>query len=357
MELDNYQKIYEFDTGLMAKSIESLPIQIEQLLNEENINIKINHEKIDKIVVNGMGGSNLGSRIIQSVFKEKLSVPLIIEPGYIVPKYVNKNTLYIISSYSGNTEEPLSVYEEVKSRNAQILIITSKEDDNKLLDLMKKNNLSGYIFDARNNPSNQPRLGVGYSIFGIIFMLKKIGFLTVKDKEIKSIIEILKTNNNNLKPEIETNTNIAKQIAKSIYNKKIILIGAEFLEGNLHTLRNQFCENSKNIALYFILPELNHYLLEGLSYPKNNKEDLVFLFIDSILYTQRVQKRSQLTKQVVKKNNIKVINHNLTSDTKLKQSFETLQLGAWITFYLSLLHNTDASLIPWVDWFKKELEK
>lgn len=356
MKLDDFKEIYEFDSGLTAKSIEYLPKQIKQLLEDEkNIDLKIDCKNINKIVVNGMGGSNLGSRIIQSVFKDKLSIPIIIEPGYIVPKYVNENTLYIISSYSGGTEEPLSTYEEVKSRNAKILTITSKEQNNKLASLMKKENIPGYIFDPQNNPSNQPRLGVGYSIFGIIFMLRKIGFLDISDKEITDIIENLENRNNLLTPEIETEKNIAKQIARSIYNKQIILVGAEFLEGNLHTLRNQFFENSKNFAVYFSLPELNHYLLEGLSYPVDNKENLTFLFINSEFYTPRVLKRNELTKQVVKKNGIALTNYNLTSNTKPEQSFELLQIGAWITFYLSLLNDTDASLIPWVDWFKEEL--
>jgi len=356
MKLNNSEEIYKFDTGLVAKSIEALPKQIKQLLNQENeIDIKINHKIVNKIVVNGMGGSNLGSRIIKSVFKNQLSVPIIIEPGYVVPEYVDENTLYIMSSYSGNTEEVLSVYDKVKEKKAQILIITAKSDDNGLINLMKQDDISGYIFDPQNNPSNQPRLGVGYSIFGIIFMLKKTGLINIENQEIKDIINNLNENNNYLKAETNTEQNKAKQIAELLYNKKIVLIGSEFLEGNLHTARNQFFENSKNFTVYFSLPELNHYLLEGLSFPENNPKDLIFLFIDSKFYSPAISKRSKLTKQVIEKNGIKTISHNLTSDTKLEQSFEMLQLMAWITFYLSVLNNTNPSLIPWVDWFKKEL--
>lgn len=356
MKLNNFEEIYKFDTGLVAESIESLPKQIKQLLDQEDeINININHKIVNKIVVNGMGGSNLGSRIIQSVFKEQLSVPIIIEAGYIVPEYVDENTLYIMSSYSGNTEEVLSVYEKVKSKKAQILIITSQHDNNGLINLMEKDKIAGYVFNPENNPSNQPRLGVGYSIFGIIFMLRKTKLINIDNQEIENIIDNLTKNNNYLEVKINTEQNKAKQIAELLYNKKIVLIGSEFLEGNLHTTRNQFFENSKNFTVYFSLPELNHYLLEGLSFPQNNKEDLIFLFIDSKLYSPEITKRSQLTKQVVEKNGIKVISHNLTSDTKLEQSFEMLQIMAWTTFYLSLSNDTNPSLIPWVDWFKKEL--
>ena len=133
------------------------------------------------------------------------------------------------------------------------------------------------------------------------------------------------------------------------------MVGAEFLIGNLRILRNQLCENSKNFASYLTLPELNHYALESLANPKSNRKNLVFFFLDSKLYHPRVQKRSRLTKQVVKKNKIKLLSYNLTGKTKLVQAFETLQLGTWVSFYLAILNKVNPAEINWVDWFKKQL--
>jgi len=79
------------------------------------------------------------------------------------------------------------------------------------------------------------------------------------------------------------------------------LVGGEFLEGNLHALRNQFCENSKNFASYLVLPDMNHYSIEGLKNPAGNQKNLIFVFLESDLYHPRVKKRLALTKEIVKK--------------------------------------------------------
>lgn len=357
MNLDDLKIYQKLDKGQVGESIELLPDQINQALQEARlIKVPKEYSRINQVVVNGMGGSNLGWGIVKSVFGDKLKAPIVIAPGYRVPAAVDKNTLFIISSYSGNTEEPLSVYKEVKKRGAKIMAITADGKKNKLAKLMLKDNIPGYIFKPEFNVSGQPRMGLGYSIFGAAVLLAKAGLFAIKTKEIENIIASLKIWDKRLRPEMKKKNNLAKRMAIELYGKQPVIIGAEFLIGNLRALRNQFCENSKNFASYLTLPELNHYALESLGNPKANKKDLVFIFFDSNLYHPRIQQRSDLTKQVVKKNKIQVLGYKLTGKTKLEQSFEMLQFGSWVTYYLAMLNNVNPSKIPWVDWFKKELK-
>lgn len=353
--LDNLKKIKIIDNRQVIPAIEGLPFQIKQVL-EDSLLIKVppDYKLIDKIIINGMGGSNIGAGILKSVFSDQIKVPILIVPGYEVPAYVNKNTLYIISSYSGNTEEPLSVFEEVKKRGAKIMGIAAKIGG-ALEKLMLKENIPGYIFNPLYNKSNIPRLGLGYSAFGIAVLLAKAGLLKIDVKKVKKIIASLEIWDHELRPQVKSKNNPAKILAKKLYNKLVVLVGAEFLTGNIRTLRNQLCENGKNFATYLILPDLNHYAMEGLANPKSNKKDLIFFFIDSHLYHPRVQKRSELTKKVVEKNKICVLSYKLKGRSKLEQSFELLQLGSWIAFYLAVLNNIQPGPNPWVDWFKKEL--
>ena len=363
MDLNNIEEIKKLDTGQVAESIEFLPDQFRQVLDESRL-IKIPasytlstptfSKLITNVVVNGMGGSNIGAKILKSAFADKLKLPLLIEPGYEVPAYVNKNTLYIISSYSGNTEEPLNAYEKAKKRGAKIVGITSYSSKNKLAKLMLKENIPGYVFNPKFNPSNQPRLGLGYTLFGTAIILSKAGVLKINKNEIKNIIAFLEIETRKLKPEAEDNP--AKKIAQKLYDKTPILVAAEFLAGNIEALRNQMSENSKHLPMFLTLPDLNHFAMEGLSHPVSNKKNMIFLFFDSELYRPRIQKRSELTKQIVKKNNIEVASHLLKGKTKLEQSFELLQLGTWITYYLGMLHKVNPSKIPYVDWFKEQLK-
>jgi len=357
MILDDLNKIKKLDSGRVADSIKVLADQVRQVLEDSRL-IKIPREysRINQVVINGMGGSNIGGGLIKAVFPDQLKTPISIVPGYGVPESVDKNTLFIISSYSGGTEEPLSVYEKVVKRKAKILGITTK-GGGQLEKLMIKNNIPGYIFDCEFNPSGQPRLGLGYSIFGLAVMMAKVGLFKINIKEIEDIIASLEIWDRELRPEISAKNNRAKKIAGLLKNKIPIIVGAEFLQGNLRIFRNQLNETSKNFASYLTLPDANHYALEGLAYPKSNKNNLLFLFLNSDFYHIKNQKRLKITKNAVEKYKIQTVEYKLTGETKFKQAFEMLQIGTWITFYLAMLNEVDPVKIPYVDWFKKELKK
>ncbi|MDP2708849.1 MAG: SIS domain-containing protein [bacterium] len=354
MNLDE-QKVYKkLDTCQVAKSIASLPAQMKQVLDEAHL-VKVPREygKVTQVVVNGMGGSNIGVGLVRSALADRLKLPITIAPGYVVPASVGKNTLYLLSSYSGQTEEVLSVYAEVKKRGAKIMAICEL-GDNQLARLMLKDNLPGYMFKPENNPSGQPRFGLGYSILGSAMLLAKAGLFSIKEQELEDIIK-LELTDQELRPAVPVRRNKAKQLALKLYGRAPVIVAAEFLAGNLNILRNQFNETSKNFAAYLELPDLNHFALEGLVNPKSNKNNLIFLFFDSLLYHPRVAQRLKLTGQVVKKNKIKTLEHRLYGASKLEQALEMAQFGCWLTFYLAMLNNVNPVKIPWVDWFKNEL--
>lgn len=356
MNLDNLNQIKKLDKSEVCKSIETLPDQIRQVLDEARL-IKVPREysKINQVIVNGMGASNLGAGIIKAVFSDQIKVPINIIPGYEIPASVDKNTLYIISSYSGSTEEPLSVYEKVKKRGAKIMAITS-QSGNKLEKLMVKENIPGYIFKPEFNTSAVPRVGLGYNVFGTAVMLAKAGLFKIDIKEMKDIVASMEIWSRGLRLEEKTKFNLGKILAKEIQEKIPVAVAAEFLTGNLRVLRNQFCESGKNFGCYLTIPELNHYAMEGLEFPKSNNKNLIFFFINSDLYHPRNKKRMELTKKIVIKNKIKFVEHRLISKTKLGQALELLQLGSWTSYYLGILNKKDPATNPWVDWFKNELK-
>ena len=356
LNLDD-QKLYKkLDTNLVAKSIEMLQAQMKQVLDQAHL-VKVPREysRVTQVVVNGMGGSNIGIGLIKAALSDRIKLPITITPGYQVPASVDKNTLYLISSYSGNTEEPLSVYTEVKKRGAKIMAI-AEAGKSKLARLMIKDNIPGYMFKPEFNPSGQPRLGLGYAVFGAAMLFAKAGLFSIKESELADIIAKLELSCQTLRPGESVKINKAKQMAMRLYGRIPVIIAAEFLAGNLNILRNQFNETSKNFAGFLELPDLNHFALESLANPKSNKNNLVFLFFDSLLYHARVQQRANLTKQIIKKNKIQYVEHKLSGDTKFEQALEMMQFGVWVSYYLAMLNNVNPVKIPWVDWFKKELK-
>lgn len=356
MNFNDINAIKGFDSGRVAESIVSLPEQIRDVLGQaKKVKIPSSFAKVNKVVISGMGGSNLGARIVSSVFRDRLKVPLLIEADYGVPNFIDQKTLFVMSSYSGTTEETLSSYVEAKKRKAKILILSARGDNNKLEELMRKERLNGFIFDPAANPSNQPRMALGYAIFALLALLEKVGVLKISSKEKKGIIDGLSLVGK--KFDINVDGNEVKKLALGSFGRQIFLCGGDFLEGNLHALRNQLCENSKNISSYLVLPDMNHYALEGLSNPSSNKDNLVFIFFESDLYRPEIKKRLELTRQAVEKNGIGYLTYKLDFKTKLGQAAEVLQVGSWLTFYLAFLNGVDPVKIPTVDWFKARLSE
>ena len=344
------------DFSKAVESLNALPDQIAEILAlGQNLNLPADYRQINKVVVSGMGGSNLGARLIASIFNQELKVPIIISADYDIPGFVDEQTLFILSSYSGSTEETLASYAPAKARGAKCLVITAHGLHNPLLTLAESEALPILAFTPNFNPSNQPRLAVGYSCFALSAVLDKLGIISLDSSALELALKKMRVWGEMLLPDKIDND--AARIAGGIKERQIVLVAGDFLTGNLHTLRNQINENAKNFASYLVLPDLNHHAMEGLDKPDSNHEDIIFIFFDSQLYSDKVQLRSKLTKQVVAKNNIAFADIQLLGATKLEQALEVLQLGAWVTLYLALENEVNPLAIPWVDWFKGELKK
>jgi len=352
--LDNHKKIKKYDRSRVLETIEDFSLQAQQAWREvKKIKIPKNYRKAEKIVINGMGGSGLSGHIIRELFKEDLRVPLFVMNSYSLPWYLDRHTLYLASSYSGSTEEPLSTLKTAAWRKAKIMGITT---GSKLASFLKRNKqYPGYIINQKFNYCKQPRLGLPYSLVGHLGLLRKAGFLKISEQEMKQVFELLPKLNTKWSGRIKQKNNLAKQIASSLQNKIPIIVASQFLLGNAHVMTNQINENSKNFANYFAIPELNHHLLEGLSFPKTLRSQLYFIFIESSLYPPRILARYRVTQHILDKKKIKYVRVKAQSQEKLEQVFEILTLGSYFSFYLAVLNKVDPSLIPFVDLFKERL--
>lgn len=354
IDLDDINKIYDFQKGdLIIKSVDNLSLQLKQSFKESFlIELSQDYKNITSVVVCGQGGSRFPSYIIKELFKEELLVPYIINDDYNLPGFVDKNTLIILSSYSGTTEEVLTCAEKAKEKGAKICGITIGGE---LKDFLIKNNYPIYVIDPKYNPSGQPRIGFGYFVGGHLGILFKLGFIKANKNLIEQAINNLESLIVNFKINVVTKKNKIKQLAKVLYQKYPYYIVSEFLTGIGNSIANQTNETAKSISSFRVIPELNHHLMEGLKFPDKLKEILTFVFFFSNLYSPKIQKRFLITKEVVKQNEISVFWHELKGKNKIEQTFELMAIGSYLSMYLSILYEQDPKVIPYVDYFKKRL--
>lgn len=352
--LDSREKIAELDKSNMLGSIEALADQVRDAW-EKTKNIKIaGKEKINKVILAGMGGSALGGDVFKQLFKEEITVPFEVYNSYTLPNYADENTLVILDSYSGTTEETISCAQEVKTKKTLVAVISAGGE---LAEIAKANNYPSYIIDPIYNPSNQPRMAVGYALIGLFGVLNAAGVTHITDEDIENIINTILRTSDQLQVEVKQADNKAKLLAFSCVERRPIFVGSEFLVGATHVAANQWNENAKIFADYKVIPELNHHLMEGLRFPKSNAGTHFFIFFNSELYLPRDQKRLQVTQQVVENNDIETMSITLESESKMTQAFELITLMSYAGFYLSMLEGIDPSPIPFVDYFKDELKK
>lgn len=351
--LDNKNTIKKYDAGRVLESLELLAAQISDTKRAlDGFSLPTDYKNVNKIILCGMGGSALGAQLLKAAFFDSLKVPFEIVNDYRVPGALDNNSLYILSSYSGGTEEPLSTLDEAKKRGAKILGLAA---GGKLAELLKKNNFPVFIFDTKNNPSEQPRLGLGYAAFALWGILAKLNLLVSPDWE--KIIAAAKSATKRYNFDTPADDNCAKWLAKEMSGKIPVLVTHGFLNGSGHIFANQINETGKQFVGRFTIPELNHHLMEGLQFPGANKKLLYCIFLESKIYPERIQERIKITKKVLTKNKIKFVGHELESEDVSSAITEALVFGSFASFYLAMLNKVNPAEVPWVDFFKKELSK
>lgn len=353
--LDSRDQIAAVDQSNVLGSVEKLPDQCLHAWQQgKSLQVPDEYKSVTNVVMAGMGGSGLGARVIESVYADQLKIPLVRVNGYSLPGFVDQNSLVFCSSYSGTTEETISNAKQAIERKAKWMAIGTGAT---LLDLAKSEGVPYFVIDPKENPSNQPRMAIGYSVIGQLALSHQAGIIQVLDQEIQEIAQTMKMIIEQSKVEVSEEQNSAKQLAKKMHGKITIYVSSEHLIGAMHTVNNQLNENAKAISIDVTIPELNHHLMEGLKHPVTNGQNLLFAFAQSNLYTDRIRKRIALTQEVVRKQGIESVEITLISASKLSQAFELIQLGAYTNLYVSMLYNQNPAPIPWVDWFKEQLGK
>ena len=169
--------IKSIDKNNFFTSIKEFPIQIEEIFKMGILLQNRNNNKItyDNILFCGMGGSAIGGDLLQSMIKNKLDIPMIVNRDYQLPNWVTTSTLVILSSYSGNTEEIVSCYDECIRMKISPIIISS---NGKLLKYAKKRGDQHAVIPA----GLMPRAALGYAISILFKLFNELGI--IEDSEL-----------------------------------------------------------------------------------------------------------------------------------------------------------------------------
>jgi glucose/mannose-6-phosphate isomerase len=344
---ETYNKL---DPSDMRGTIRGFFEQVEEaVVIGQKSKIPTTGKNVTNIVLAGMGGSAIGADLLRTYLSKQLRVPFFVNRHYKLPSFVDKNSLVIISSYSGNTEETLEAYEDAITRKANVLCISSGgEVSKKAKDL--------------NHPfilipgGLQPRAALGYSFFPLLYAIEKMGFIEIDDEEVNETITVLKTLSGEAIDISEKN--LPYSFAKQLYNSIVVIwSSSDLLEAVSARWRGQMNENAKNMAYSSNFPELNHNEIVGWENPESLLRSIAIVVLRDPDDHPRVQQRISITKDILKNIPHSFIEINPRGQSRLARMFSTIHLGDWISFYLAILNEMDPTPVERIGYLKNELDR
>ena len=343
--------MHEIDKDDMYQSIWDFPENIIDAIElSENIILKNEYLDVNNIIIAGMGGSAIGGDVVYSLIKNEIKIPFVVNRGYDLPAWANSSTLIICSSYSGNTEETISILEEAKSLNAKVIGITTGG----VLESLCKN----YSFDFVNIPSGlQPRAALAFSFIPLLYILKKTSLINVEVSSwLKSSVDLIKSKRGEFSSDKEDNP--VYQLANKLYNKlPIIYADSGSLETVAVRLKGQICENSKILAYHSIYPEMNHNEIVGWE----NNEEFFSNYYVLWLMDEEMNSRNKSRKNIISEilSDLNVSQQEIKVDgNSFKERFLLLiHYGDWLSYWCAILHNTDPSPVKNIQILKDKLSK
>lgn len=328
---------------MMNTLIEKFPAQLSEALEiGQQANLNAHTEPIHKVYVAGLGGSGIGGNFVAEFIRQECKIPYNIGKGYTIPAHVDKNTLAIASSYSGNTEETLTSFEEIRKSGAKIVVISS---GGKLIDMAEK---EGYDYIKLPGDWPSPRACLGFSLVQQLFVLNKLGFISEKSiASIKASIDLIKYNQEEIKTE-------AKSIARKLHNKIPIIYTTDRMESVAMRLRQQINENAKTLCWHHVIPEMNHNELVGW---KDKNDVFAVLYLRNADDYNRNQVRMDINKKIISQLTSNVYEVFSKGKNLIERSMYFVNLGDWISWYLAELRGVDSIEVNVIDYLKSELAK
>jgi len=351
VDLDNALVYRQFDKSGMLNHLHGFPEEClkawEKVLKFE---LPLEYSKISNIVIVGMGGSAIGSDIARRLALYESKVPVLVHRDYVLPTFVDENTLVIASSYSGNTEETLSAFTESLKTRARKLVITS---GGKLKHLADEKGVPVFLIDYQA----PPRAAFPHSFVPLVGIFQKLGLLGDKSADLHEAVDIL----NKLSPDfVETTplaSNPAKQLAAKLWGHIAVVYGAGIFSEVAKRWKGEFNENSKTWAFFESFPELNHNAVVGYEFPSEAKERISVLMLRSSSLHPRNLLRYEVTVKLLDKAGITYELMEARGKSTLAQVLSLVLLGDYSSFYLSMLNKVDPSSTDAINFVKQCLAR
>jgi len=305
---------------------------------------------IDNIAVFGMGGSGIAGDVLASVANWRQPVPVTVLKQYRVPNFVGPRTLAFAVSYSGGTEETVSMAEGAVERGARLVVVSLGGALGALAGRADALHIScpeGFL----------PRAALGALIAPLFATLEGIGMLPDASRWLTDAQKQLASRRDRCAPDVQGQANPAREVARRIGRTIPLMYGGGAL-GAVAAMRWK-CdvnENAKAPAFWNTHPELDHN--ETCAWGQHGDVTRQIVTVVELRHGfehERLEPRFEVVRELMREAVHDILEVRAEGEGRLAQLLDLMYVGDWVSCYLALDNDVDPGPIDAIFQLKDRL--
>ncbi len=342
------------DTLGFLDAVEGLPEQLSrahETAGSVDVGAFPSAEGLRAIAVLGMGGSGIVGDVLAAAANDALEVPVGVMQQYRLTRWVGPDTLVFAMSYSGTTEETVSMAEAAAERGARIIAVS----------------VGGPIADiaARSGGLHlgceagfMPRAALGALLAPVVVSLFRMGLADNAHTELVAAQDQLAARRDACARVVEGPKNEAREVARKIGRTIPIIYGGGAL-GRVAAYRWK-CdvnENAKAPAYSAAYPELDHNEICGWGQHGDVTRQLLSLVeLRHDFEHPQLGRRFEITRDIISEALVQVLSVRAAGTGRLAQMLDLMYIGDFASCYLALDNDVDPGPIAAIGALKNALE-
>jgi glucose/mannose-6-phosphate isomerase len=337
------------DPGGMAERIRTQPEEIERALALcAAVPWRLEGEAPSLLAVGALGGSAIAADLTLALHRERLPRPMIVTRDYQWPACVGRDALSLLCSFSGETEETLSLYRASGEKGIPRAVITT---GGTLAAWCRRDRVPCTVLPG----GSPPRAALFTSWVALTALLQALGWIADEAPAWQEAAEILRERNRTLAPDVPEAHNPAKQLARSLAGRFVFIYAGVEVGAAATRVRQQLNENAKMPAHSAVVPELNHNEIVGWERPSALSKSVAVLLLRDAEDSTKTRTRLTLTGEYAARQGAAVYELESARGGRLARLASLVQLGDYLSLYLALADGVDPTPIASIDEFKRRL--
>ena len=358
-DLDNPQTYEQLDPSGLRRRIRDFPRQCQaawQLsqgkaqAQSQSLQLPDAWRQISHVVIGGMGGSAIAGDLAKDLAAFQQAIPITVIRDFQLPFPLTSNHLFVACSFSGNTEETLSLLQQARQSEAQVLAVAG---GGQLASMAEEEGFPLLSIQT----SGEPRSALGYNLLLLLGVLARLGLVSTTANDVQAAFNALQEQVARLGEEIPAEDNPAKQLAQELAGRLALIYAGGIFSGVARRWKTQLNENAKAWAFYETIPELLHNSVEAfhtvpVEGPGEASDRLALLLLPAAA-SPELGRRYQIVEELLAGQGIPYRRISSPAGPPLAQLLWMVLLGDFVSYYLALIKSIDPSETPLLDLGKQ----